>query len=157
MANYKTREDIVLADVILLFHKGDESHALEIEDYLKSIEFPTIGKVRVVMVEQDTLPKHLEDVKQAVDRGVVLLTLFTSNFSAGNLASNAVYQVHYYTIKQNTDSFVPVYLENPRRAKFVPRAFCTLRGIWWSKPGNELALHKLLEHHITEKYPFSDK
>ena len=154
MANFKTREDIVLAHVILLFDKENETHAFKVESHLKCIEFPTVGKVRVAMVEKYSLPEHLEDVLQSVDRGAVILALLTPSFIAKNL--NTVYKLFYYTVKKNPSCFVPVYLEHLKRIKFVPHQFCLHKGIWWNRDGQTL-LCKTLEHHITQKYPFSDK
>ena len=153
MANYKAREDIVLAHVILLFHRQDETNAFKIESHLRGLEFPRVGKVRVAMVEEPSLPENLEDVLQSVDRGAVIMALFTPRFTAKNLST--VYKLFYYTIKKNPMCFVPVYLEQFKWTKFVPHQFSLHKGIWWNRDGQAL-LCKTLEHHITQKYPFSD-
>ena len=143
------REDIVQADLILLFHSKDEPNAMEIENHLRYVDFPRVGKAKVAMVEQHSLLDHLQDVRQSVDRGAVILALLTPSFMAKNMTSNAVYQLYTDTIMNKTHRFVPVYLKNVQMNK---RVFSIYKGIYWN-PNSSALLYNTLEHHIIKKYP----
>ena len=134
--------------VVIVVEKSEKT----LGEKVRSEMLELLGQVGILLLDTCDLTDKVvvKSLEEALKKGVLLLPIFSWKLCNCGESMNVLYGTFMKEFKRrkNGNFFIPIWMDNPRHARYIPVLFCNFKGLQWKRIKEREKMTEIFRHHF---------